>query len=344
MSWSAFDNLEPAFTATKRLLLPFALREWLTIAIVVFFVSGTSSLSPNLNIGGLDVDVAPPAPPEMWPIIDEIPIEAAQIVSSPSVVLFLLIGGFILLLGLILLYIGAVMEFVFVHIASAEEIRIRGFFGDSSGKGLSLFLFRIGIGLLIISLFATMAILTILTGGVFLLFVVLISPLLVIIAIALWLILRFTTDFVVPVMIVTDAGILQGWQEFWPELRAEWKQYGMYALVRVVLGIAVGILAGIGTVALLLILAIPFGIAGIIGYFVLSVLSEAIALVFAVGVFVLFLLALVLLAITFIQMPLQTYLRYYALLVLGSISPDYDLVADIRTSIVESEQTTEDTT
>jgi len=37
-----------------------------------------------------------------------------------------------------------------------------------------------------------------------------------------------------------------------------------------------------------------------------------------------------------VQVPVQAYLRYYALLVLGDVEPEFDLVPDQRAAVRES--------
>ena len=335
MTWHAIDSLGDAIDATRRLLLPFSVRRWLTLAVVVFFVSGITGSNSSFNVGGLDVEIsAPPPAPFPEPIRDEYVVEIAETTAaSPRLLFFLLAAGAVILVGLVFLYVASVMEFVFVDIARSEDVRIRGFFGDSTGKGLSLFGFRIGIGVLLLSILVLFGLLTFLTGGLFLLFVVVLSPVLILAAIGLWLLLRFTADFVVPVMIAEDVGVIEGWRTFWPALKTDWKQYGVYAVVRFLLGIAVGVAAGIGFVAIAIALLVPFGIVGLGGYLLLGTVAPAAAVPFSVGVVVLFVLALLIAVVTLVLVPLETYLRYYALFVLGAVTPEFDLVADIRQAI-----------
>lgn len=177
--------------------------------------------------------------------------------------------------------------------------------------------------------------LVVLTGGLFVVALVLFAPALLLVGAALWLVLRLTTDFVVPAMIVEGTGVVGGWRSFWPELRANWRQYGVYAITRFVLGAVGGVVAAIGFAAAAVVLAIPFGIVGVpVTVLLVQVLGlTLLGVAFGAAVVVLFALSVLVAGTTFVQVPIQTYLRYYSLLVLGAITPAYDLVADVRAVI-----------
>ena len=340
--WGAVDSLGDAYTATKRLLLPFSLRRWLVVAVAVFFVSG-SSVTPGINLRPFGTTTPPSTDvtvPDGFAPIREAPpppVETTPFGLEVAVVLAILVAVFVL--GVVIAYVSSVMEFVFVKLTARQEVRVRGFFGESLGKGLSLLLFRIAVGFVVAGTVALLIVLVFLTGGTFLIFLVLLSPFFVVFVVVLWLVARFTVDFVVPVMISEDTGILRGWRVFIGELRAEWEQYALYAFVRFVLGIAAGFVVGVGALTLAILLGIPFGIVALLGLFLGEVLAaQTAALVLFVAVAVVFLVTLVVAVVTFVQVPVQTYLRYYSLFVLGAVSPEYDLVDEIREEMEETEE------
>jgi hypothetical protein len=82
-------------------------------------------------------------------------------------------------------------------------------------------------------------------------------PLLLVVGASTALIAEFTTAFVVPLVAEHGGGILDGWRRFWPTLRADWREFGVYVLVKLVL------LVGAGVVFSLVgaIVAIPVGLA-----------------------------------------------------------------------------------
>jgi len=353
MAWHALGELEDSLEATKLLLLPFSLKKWLVAALAVFFVS-SSSVSPGVNFGPFSTSQSTPAMVETSPAArigepaSDFPMTTP---GGTELAIILAIIGVILFIGILFAYISSVMEFVFVKMTASQEVRVRGFFGESTGKGLSLFVFRLAIGLVVAATVALLIVLIFLTGGVLLIPLVLLSPVFVIFVIALWLVARFTVDFVVPVMLTDDVGILEGWRRFFSELRAEWEQYAVYAVARFGLGIVATFTVGVGVLTLVLLLGIPFGIVALLGVLLGEAIgAPSVALVLVVGVVVIFALTLVVSVVTFVQVPVQTYLRYYSLFVLGSVSPDYDMVDEIRDEIEEEteesetkeEETTED--
>ncbi|GAB3419995.1 hypothetical protein GCM10027435_22120 [Haloparvum alkalitolerans] len=338
MSWSALDALSDSVDASKRLLLPFDLRRWLTLAVIVFFVSGVSGPSGlNLNAGGSTSD--PGGGGTGIPGTGQIPTDAAPGAFDPGLGLVLLVVGLVLAVGIAFAFVGAVMQFVFVEAARTEEPRVRGVFGDYLREGLQLFLLRLAVWLLAVgSLVAAVALVAV-SFGAFLLVLLLASPVLLLLALLTWLFLLFTTDFVVPIMVADDVGILAGWRRFWGELRAEWREYAVYALARVVVSIGAGIVAGMGAALVGIVLAIPFVIVGIVGYLAfqvvgLTLVGLAVAAVVAAGFVAAFLVA----STTLVQVPVATYLRYYSLLVLGDVSPQFDLIPEIRADVVDADE------
>jgi hypothetical protein len=66
-----------------------------------------------------------------------------------------------------------------------------------------------------------------------------------------------TKDFVVPQMALDGIGAMEGWRRLWPMLQAEKGGYGLYVLMKIGLAIGAGIIIGIVSVILALVVAIP---------------------------------------------------------------------------------------
>ncbi len=368
MLWHAIDDLGDALTATRRLLFPFTLRRWLVLGLIVFFITGVSGLNPGVSVSIPDFSVViddpgqptvpgweDPAFDDPWadPIFDDqwepeawTATTAAGTGGVTAFALLFLLFGLMVALGIAVAYVASVMEFVLVEVARTRDVRVRGFFGRHTRTGVSLFLFRVAVLLVVLAPLVVVAVLTALTGGIFLLLLVILSPLLVVLAAGLWLLGLFTDEFVVPVMVAEDAGVIEGWRAFWPHLRAEAKQYGMFAVVRALLGIAGGTLAGLGFAVVAVVVAIPLLIVGVIGLIVLTgvIGSDLLAILWVVGLFAVFAVGVVVVGTVAIQVPIRTYLRYYSLFVLGSITPSYDLVDEMRAEIERAEATNADST
>lgn len=326
MAWRALAELRPSLEATKGLLLPFSLRRWLVLGVIAFFVSGASGANPNLSMtGGGTSGESPPA-------VDSPPVDGLGAPSDAEIVLILLVVGLAVAIGLVLLLVGAIMEFVFVRVTTDRDVRVRGYVGENVSRGASLFLFRLGIVLVLLALVVAPVLAAFVLSPVFVVLAVLLVPVFLLAGVGTWLVLRFTADFVVPVMLLEDAGVIAAWTAFWPALVDDWRQYGVYAVVRLLLGLAAGVLAGIGFVAIGIALLVPFGIAAGIVYLAFGVAagSTGLAIVSLVVLAVLYGLAVLVSGVTCVQVPIQTSLRYYSLFVLGSVTPRFDMVEGLR--------------
>lgn len=317
MSYYAIDGIDDAIDATRAFLWPPDRSRWLKLALVILFVGG--SMNPGgVSSGGGDASAPTPTPD----------------VAVPELGVIVAIVGLVVVIGLAFAIVAAIMEFIFVESIRTEAVALRRYWRDRWRQGIRLFGFRIGLMLVA-------GIGVVLVGGViavphFLLdssgatiAVLLIGlPVLLLGALAYVIVNAFTTHFVVPIMINEDRAVLAAWGRFWPVLRAQWKQFGVYALIRMVLEIAAGILLGIlvliGAIALL----IPLGAVAIVGFVLESlvgwVLVGVAALFFVVGVIALALL---------LAVPIRTYLRYYELLVLGDADDRFDVIAAQRAAI-----------
>jgi hypothetical protein len=100
-----------------------------------------------------------------------------------------------------------------------------------------------------------------------------------------------------------------------------------------VLQLVGSILAGIATVVGAVVIAIPFGLVALAGAALLTVVEAAGWAVIIVAA-LLFGLALVALVLV-VSVPVQTFLRYYALLVLGDTNEAFDLIPERRRAIRE---------
>lgn len=322
MTWHAIDVLDDAFDATKRLLLPPRPRTLLALALVVFFTSGVSGFSPNLNfnVGFSEGDFGGMLPPFR---------------VDPSA----FVGGLVALavLALVFLYVGAVMEFVLVRALSTRSVRVRRYFGESSRFGRSLFLFRVVVGLVVLSTALLFVGLSEFSGPLALVALVSLLPVVAVLGVALWLLLRLTTDFVVPTMLVERTGVVGGWRAFWPALVDDWQQYGVYLLVRLLLGLVAGVVVAVGFVFVALVVGIPFAVVGLVLVLLADFAAGAGAIeIVAAVLLALYLLCVVVAGTTLAQVPVQTYLRYYSLFALAETTPAYDLVSGSSVPVTDA--------
>lgn len=323
MSWFAIDAVEDALTATRRFLLPFEWATWIRLAIVAFFLGGVGTPPNTFNYTFSDGEM-PFVPPDVTFPTDQL---VATIVVI-AVVAFLI--------GLLFALIGAVMQFVLIDAVVAREVHVRQYFSERLTKGLRLFGFQLVVGLLVAGIVALFIAPIVLAGGGPALGLLLLAiPAIILVALLVALIFRLTIDFVVPVMTVRDEGLVAAWRSTWPTLRSDLGQVAVYLVVRWVLGIAiglaVGIIAGIVGFALGVIILLPLGL---IGFAIGGAGPLTIAILLIVGI-PLFLAFLLLLAV--IQVPVQTYFRYYSLLVLSELNAEFDLLGEFGQAVKADE-------
>lgn len=331
MTLYAVDAIDDAVDATRSLLWPFDAGRWLRLMLVVFFVGGSGASAPSQFGGSVSTGSGPqsgsltelPAPETVVPGTTELLVIGAVLAAVAVVVLGLM-------------FVGSVMEFVFVESLRREAVSIGRYWRARWRAGLRLFGFRLLLGVVTLTLAGAVlapALLPAISGdasvavGLLLLAV----PVLIVLAAVSGLVGGLTTNFVVPVMIVEERSLLSAWRRFWPVLTGQWKEYAAYVALGFLIRIATGIATGVAVVFGVIVAAIPFGITGIVGVALLSVARPVGAALIAVSIlsFVLAVIALALL----VSVPVQTYLRYYALLVLGDTDADFDLVAERRRAI-----------
>lgn len=333
----ATDDLEDALVATREFLLPVEWGRWWRLALMALFLSGGTALNPPTVQTGLPTSVggtAPTDPGMTDPGIPDAPLDALPADLVALAVLLAVVG---ILVGIVLAAVGAVMEFVLVEVLRQETVAVRRFFARHWRRGLRLFAFNVGLGLLSLVVvgglisFGLAPLLVVDSLWLTVLALVLVVPLVLAVGLVAAAAFVFTSAFVVPTMVIEDCGVLDGWRRFWPVLRREVEEYLAFGLVYValllVVGVATGIVVGVGG----LLLALPFGIVAAGGVALLGGLDAAgIGLLAVVGL--LWLLSVVALY-ALVQVPVVTYLRYYSLFVLGDTEPSLDLLPERRAAV-----------
>ena len=305
----AFSRLDSAFQRTKSLLWPIKWGVWLRLALIALFVGGGVSF-PNTSGYNFEEGDLPPGVVESLPDI------------APLIVAFILI---VLVIALVWWIIGTVMQFVFVDMLRTGDIHIRPFFGERLGKGVRLFLFQVGLTLILI--LAMMAFILMLVGlggsgvgGVA--FILLFIPFVLVAALLFGIIFLLTHDFVVPIMIREDCGVIEGWRRLFGMISENVMQIVVYVVTRLVLGLIAAIVQAVLVILAMLIVAIPFVLIGIV---LLAAIQANIVLLLALLVPYLVIAVPVALLIA---VPFVTFFRYYGLLVLEGLAPGYRLLPE----------------
>lgn len=336
MSLHAVDDLEEAFAATRAFLWPFDAGTWLKLAVVAFFVGGASG--GNVPTSGMQFDGGTPAGPGPGPG----DVDPSQ-VTGEALALVLGVVAVLVVLGLLLGFVASVMEFVLVQSLREEAVHVRRYFRAHWRAGARLFGFRLGLTVLFAALVALPVLAFVFaTGGIGAIggpgdvfgLLALLIPLAVVVGVLFTLINGFTTFFVVPVMLVEGRGVLSAWRRFYATMRTEWKEYlafvGLTFVLTLVAGTAVGFVVGV----VALVVLGPIVVVGLVG-----AIASGASLPVLVGVGLLGLLGLVvvLFVAALVRVPVVTYFRYYAMLLLGDTDPDLDPVPERRRAIRSSD-------
>lgn len=301
MAWHAVRAAGESVAATKALLATASIAAWLRLSILVLFVG--TLVTPFL------VDF------------------------NSSSALFASIGGtdttallvVVALVAALALCIGTVFEFVFLDALRGDPVRLvagseRHFHAGMQVFALRLAFFIVGGGTLVAGL--TISRSWVIVAGVLL-------------GSVLVLLDRLTVGFVVPIMLVEDCSLIEGWRTFAPTLGQEWREYTIYLLVAGILWAAIAIVGGLLSALFALGLLVPFGGlgAGVSGMLVTQGLSEGVVTQAVLGTLAMPYLLLFLVIVLLVHVPLITYLRYIALFVLGDTAERYDPIPQIRTAV-----------
>lgn len=335
MTLAAIDDVGDAFDATRQFLFPFDARTWLRLAVVAFFVGGAGGAGSGAGGGDGGGGMGE------VPFLDGGPIGPIGL-SDAAIAAIVVLVVVLVVLAVAFAVVSSIMEFVLVESLRQEAVHLRRFTRRYWRGGVRLFGFRLGVGLL------ALAVVGAVVGGLLLglgalgpgdpgpvrlaagLLVGL--PVVLVVGVTAAVVLGLTTAFVVPVMLLEGTTVLGGWRRFWPTLRREWREYVVYVLVSFVLRLVVGagVAIVVGVVALLLLL--PLGLVGAVGFAVTGGHLGPAALV---GIGVLGAAAALVLAVVWavVQVPVVTYFRYYALLVLGDTEAAFDVIAERRAAV-----------
>jgi len=344
MPLHAIDDIGDAIDATKAFLFPFAARTWLKLAFVVLFIGGGgggfNGLQNAGNFGGQD---QPSGNGFDQPVVDEAPTTVDGVVSAVGTEI-LAVLAVVILLALLFGLLSNFMEFVFVESLVSREVHVLRYFRENVGNGIRLFLFRAVVslvalsltGLFLYGLFVTVfdGSLANITPAAVLGSLPLLVGFFLVMTLVQGLTTGFTNAFVVPMMLTSDRGLLGSWRRLLSSMRANLKQYVVYVFFSVVLGIGVGIIGSVLGVIFALLIAIPFVLLAALCFLALGSWTATTAALVIIGV----LFAVLLLLVTnLIKVPLQSFMRYYAMFVLGDIDESLDPIPDVRADIRPAE-------
>jgi len=242
----------------QQLFRPFRWGQWLRFAIVGFLAGEMGS---GGGIGG------------RFP--GNFPVNFPTARISPLIVTGLIILG--LVLTIVFLYISSRMRFVLFDGIVNGECRIAESWRRRGEPAFRYFVWNIVLALIGLTGFVIILgvpLLLAFAAGLFrnpgehILLFVLCGSAVVLILFAWFLLLALivvlTKDFVVPQMALQNLTPMDGWRRLWPMMKSEKGGYAGYIGMKILLGLAAGIILGIVSFAVLVILLIPVGGVGIV--------------------------------------------------------------------------------
>jgi len=314
MGWHALEEIGGALEETRDFLLPFDLRTWTKLALIVLLTGsglnlptsgldaplhstgdygtsiGDSTQVPESSTYGFDLATTP-APGELAGVGGT---------ATGMVIAVLALVFFFIALPLILL--SSIFEFIFYRSLIDKEVKIVKDFSDNLGNGLRYFGFRVIYTLFILVTLGAAIFLGMTNDAVLVLLILGMIPVLIVLTVFAGL----THDFILLRMMEREEGLIEAWRSFWPVLTGEWKQVLVYIVTKLFLQIFVGVVSATVILTFTVIAAIPV----IIMAFLLSMISEVLILVpVLLGLLAWFIVLL------YIAVPFRTYVYYYIILV-----------------------------
>ncbi|MBD3260519.1 MAG: hypothetical protein GF334_02380 [Candidatus Altiarchaeales archaeon] len=284
---------------------------WLKLSVVVFLLgaaySSTQSSSRLSDVSEMDFDF-----------------------NAPALGLILLVFGAVFLFSLVFSFIAAVFQFIYVEALAKHEVSFFSQFKENMGSGLSLFLFQLIIGLIVLFFAASIGALLFLVSSAskLVFFAILFTGLLFLIPLLLVVLFinLLTIDFVVPHMAAHREGVLKSFKLVLVSLKTEPLEFIIYVLLKIGLAFISFILRlFVSAVVWVFAVALGFG-AGLIVFGVLSVLGvepsnlfnmeitpALLALVFAAAAALILVVWVISYLITVLTLPLPVFFRLFSI-------------------------------
>lgn len=316
MPLHAFDAFDEALAVAKR-YRPRGLWEWLWVVTVALLAGSPGIGIPTPTGGGGGVT------PEQRAALE-------QPLPEPAAVLFVVLLVVLAVVWLVFAVLGALFEFPFLRwlrdgdLAAIEELRANW------RKALGLAAFRVVLGAVGFALMAGLAVSLVGTDASPVEYLAALSTYALVFGILGFLtgiVGGLTTAFVVPTMVIHDTGVVGGWRRFWSTLAGAPKQFLAYVVGVAVLTQVGGIMIVLGIILAL----IPVAVVGL----VVAIAAPTALAVLVAAVFGGVLVTVVALAVYTL---LQVFLRFYALVFLGTVDEDLDFLAE-RRAVLDGDET-----
>ena len=332
---SAMDSISPAFARTKKMLFqPFRFGLWARLAVVALITGeaggggggGGSIPNFNTNRGG----------DSHWRNHWSDWAGAAHLFSAPrweqiQPYIGLILLGVVVVLAVMLLWIysDCVYRFILLDTVISGQCRLREGWRRWREAGRRYFVWVIAFGFgsfVLLGVVAGLPVLLayragwfehpdqnlgVLIGGGILLALVVIALVAV-----LAIVDMLGRDFLVPVMAFEEVGAVDGWQRLLAMMGGEKLAYAGYVLMKIAFAMAAAIIFAIINLIVFLILLIPLGLLGVIGFLIgrgAGVSWDNTSVVLLLAAFALLVLAGILYVVAFVYTPGLVFFQSYTL-------------------------------
>jgi hypothetical protein len=247
---SVIDPIDPAIQRVREMLFrPFDLGKWFTIGFCAWLA--------YLGTGGGGSGGGPQwqEPSELHPEIAESVNAAKEYVLHnlfwiiPTAITII---AAMICLGLLIAWLNSRGKFMFLHCVAGNKSEVVVPWHKFSAHGNSLFLFRVVLGL------AALVIMVLPISGI-IFFAIMITThvvphavsvpgmflcimAIILLAIVLTIVRKFTFDFVVPIMFLRTSSCVEGWREFVKILSVNKAHFTLYILFQIIISIAISVI------------------------------------------------------------------------------------------------------
>ena len=258
---SVIDPVTPAIDRVKLILFrPFDLRKWFVIGFCAWlaYLGGGGGGGPGGGGGGPPYNV----PHERHEAGEQIKegIETARYYISNNlywiIPVTVTVVVLVILIGLLVAWLNSRGRFMFLHCVATNKAQVAVPWHKFRQQGNSLFLFRIVLGLIslvvvVVPIIGIVVLVIMMISGsapaiVSIPGIIILSLTIFALSILLFLVKKFTFDFVVPIMFLRMASCTACWREFRIILSANKLRFTLYLLFQIVIKIVIGAIIGIG--------------------------------------------------------------------------------------------------
>jgi hypothetical protein len=259
---SVIDPVTPAIDRVKLILFrPFDLRKWFVIGFCAWlaYLGGGGGGGGGGGRGG-----GPPynVPHKQNEATEQIKqgIETAKDYVSNNlywiIPVTVAVVVLVILIGLLIAWLNSRGKFMFLHCVATNKAEVAVPWHKFRQQGNSLFLFRIVLGIIslvvvVVPVIGIIVLVIMMVSGsapgiVSIPGIIILGLIIFILSILLFLVKKFTFDFVVPIMFLRMASCTAGWREFMTILSANKLRFALYLLFQIVIVFVIGAIKMIG--------------------------------------------------------------------------------------------------